>query len=469
MPRGLFVPGDPVAAAGPMTGMMTSAKPRVLLISLFHPELVRGGAQQVCYELFQGLRATGTVEPFLLASVDSSCPALFKSGARITGFDGRENEFVFLSRGYDYWWHTLAEPLLVEAFIEFLGVIRPDVVHFHHFLTLGIDLVSLTRRVLPDCRIVFTFHEFMAICAADGHMIRRTDGSLCRQASPVRCHQCFPDRGPEQFLMRRLWFMRHLSAVDVFTCPSRFMIDHYVNWGIPANKIVHITNGQRSYAEAGAPPAVSARHNRFGFFGQMVDIKGVQIILRAVEMLRGEGFIDFRVEINGENLRYATPAVREEIEAFLAAERARPAAERIVSHNGGYHVDQLAQRMARVDWCIVPSIWWEIFGLVISEAWMFGRPVICSNVGGMARAGERRGGRPAFPDGGPGSAGAHDPPCLHGGWSVAAPVCRPARTAAAGADGGGIPASLQPHGNGDSGTGCGRLIGAWATRKNRRG
>jgi glycosyltransferase involved in cell wall biosynthesis len=27
-------------------------------------------------------------------------------------------------------------------------------------------------------------------------------------------------------------------------------------------------------------------------------------------------------------------------------------------------------------------VWWEIFGLVISEAWMFKRPVIASNVGG---------------------------------------------------------------------------------------
>jgi glycosyltransferase involved in cell wall biosynthesis len=40
--------------------------------------------------------------------------------------------------------------------------------------------------------------------------------------------------------------------------------------------------------------------------------------------------------------------------------------------------------MARVDWCIVPSVWWEIFGLVISEAWMFKRPIIASNIGGMA-------------------------------------------------------------------------------------
>ena len=39
---------------------------------------------------------------------------------------------------------------------------------------------------------------------------------------------------------------------------------------------------------------------------------------------------------------------------------------------------------ARWHWCIVPSIWEEAFGMVVSEAWMFRRPVLCSNVGGMA-------------------------------------------------------------------------------------
>ena len=59
-----------------------------------------------------------------------------------------------------------------------------------------------------------------------------------------------------------------------------------------------------------------------------------------------------------------------------------PIGDRIVAFNGSYSVDQLPQRMARVDWCIVPSVWWESFALVISEAWMFKRPVIASNVGG---------------------------------------------------------------------------------------
>lgn len=181
------------------TSKCTSQPLKVLLISLFHPELVRGGAQQICYELFEGLRDTPGVKPTLLASIDASLPALYKSGARITGFDGREGEFLYLSQEYDHWWQRTSSALLLEAYVDFLKLIEPDVVHFHHFLTLGVELITLTRKVLPNVRIVFTFHEFMSICAADGHMVRRNDRSLCTRASPVRCHQCFPDIPPEQF------------------------------------------------------------------------------------------------------------------------------------------------------------------------------------------------------------------------------------------------------------------------------
>jgi glycosyltransferase involved in cell wall biosynthesis len=40
--------------------------------------------------------------------------------------------------------------------------------------------------------------------------------------------------------------------------------------------------------------------------------------------------------------------------------------------------------MGLIDYCIVPSTWWETFALVISESWMFGRPVICADIGAMA-------------------------------------------------------------------------------------
>ena len=138
-------------------------RPRILLVSLFHPELMRGGAQQVCYELFEGLKAGGACDVTLLASSDSLYPALYKPGARITGFDGKPDEFLFLMQDYDYWWHKTGSPQVVEAFADFLHLIQPDIVHFHHFFTYGVDMLTLTRRVLPQARIVFTFHEFMSI------------------------------------------------------------------------------------------------------------------------------------------------------------------------------------------------------------------------------------------------------------------------------------------------------------------
>jgi len=357
---------------------------KVLLVSLFHPELVRGGAQQVAYELFEGLKVRPGVAPTLLCGVDSMAPALFKSGARITGFDGREGEYVFLSRNYDYRWHRVADPALAEAFVEFLALLRPDVVHFHHFLLFGFEFFTLARKTLPEARIVLTLHEFLTICDANGHMVRKRDGSLCDRPSSVRCHQCFPDRGPEEFFTRELWVKRHLASIDAFTTPTLFMIDRFAAWGLKRERLFHVANGQRDYSEGGLAAETRAKRNRFGFFGQLIDAKGVLVILRAVDQLRVEGFVDFVVELNGDNLNFASPECRKEIEDFLAREASQPFARRNVRFNGAYTVDQLGQRMARVDWCVVASVWWEAFALVISEAWMFGRPVIASNVGAMA-------------------------------------------------------------------------------------
>ena len=285
--------------------------------------MVPGGAQQVCYELFEGLREAGEVRPVLLASVDSSYPSLYKSGACITGFDGREDEYLYLSNDYDYRWHRTNDLRQIDAFVDFLLQIKPDVVHFHHFLTYGIDFFTLTRKTLPDALIVFTFHEFLTICANNGHMIRRTDKSLCKYESQVRCHQCFPDQSPEDFFLRKMWMLRHLQAVDVFTCPSKFMIEPFTNWGIPREKIVHISNGQTDYARLDAAKAGgegATRHKRFGFFGQLVDAKGVLVILDAVGILRAEGFNDLTVEINGDNARYASEELRQKFEAVKKAE-----------------------------------------------------------------------------------------------------------------------------------------------------
>src|SRR5439155_13116428 len=51
---------------------------------------------------------------------------------------------------------------------------------------------------------------------------------------------------------------------------------------------------------------------------------------------------------------------------------------------GRYDHDELPRLMADTDWVVVPSLWWENSPLVIQEAFHHGRPVLCSDIGGMA-------------------------------------------------------------------------------------
>ena len=141
-------------------------------------------------------------------------------------------------RWYPHDWLRFALPWMSKANARrVLDEVRPDVVHFHHFMNLGVDMLTLTRRLLPDCRIVFTFHEFLSICLAYGQMVRTVDRSLCAHASAVRCHQCFPEHAPETFFVRKQWFQEHLRVVDLFTVPSRFMIASIWTWSCSASTV----------------------------------------------------------------------------------------------------------------------------------------------------------------------------------------------------------------------------------------
>ena len=317
-------------------------------------------------------------------------PALFKSGATITGFDGRKNEFLFLSQAYDHVWHKNLQANSLEKFEAFLRETSPDVIHFHHYLTYGLEYIKAARNYLDAAggRLVFTFHEFVSICPALGQMVRTADKSLCEKASSVRCHQCFPEFTPEHFSMRRMWIKHHLDLVDVFVAPSAFLRDRYVDWGIPENKIIHIANGHQPMLPelpiSRRPDIHEQRRSRFAFFGQFVDNKGLLVLFDAVRLLRKRGFDDFTLDVYGSNLDFASDAFKRDFEKFWTGESAAGNDGQRLRLRGSYEISQIPRFMAVTDWVVVPSTWWEIFGMVVSEAFMFGKPVICSNIGGIA-------------------------------------------------------------------------------------
>jgi glycosyltransferase involved in cell wall biosynthesis len=84
------------------------------------------------------------------------------------------------------------------------------------------------------------------------------------------------------------------------------------------------------------------------------------------------------LSLHGANLEIQPQEFQEEFRNLLAR------SPNNITMRGRYRSEELPHLMADVDWVVVPSKWWENSPLVIQEAFMHGRPVICSDIGGMA-------------------------------------------------------------------------------------
>jgi glycosyltransferase involved in cell wall biosynthesis len=347
--------------------------PKVLFVCHNHPSIRPGGVETYALELCSGMRAAGDFEPLLLARVRDP-----KAVSVITRASKASSEYFFHNdhAGYDALYGTCSDKSFVTRhFREFLEEHAPDVVHFHHTLFLGYDLIRQTRNTLPSAPICYTLHEYVPICHHNGQMVRTFDGTPCEKASPDRCHECFPDVSAQSFFMRKRFIESHFQLVDRFFSPSHFLRDRYVDWGIPASRIQYEEYGRRQATQARAARRVTAgMRNRFAFFGQFTSFKGVDVLLRAMALVGGEA----RLFLHGSNLEFQSKAFQHEFRALVQATKAN------VKFVGAYKPEQIPRLMAGVDWVVVPSIWWENSPLVIQEAFMHRRPVICSDIGAMA-------------------------------------------------------------------------------------
>jgi glycosyltransferase involved in cell wall biosynthesis len=349
---------------------------RVLFIAHGHPAERAGGAENYALRLHRALRDDPDWEPLFLAR---SGPPHGRTprpegGERIECFDGGGDEHLLFTEGYDFDWlyGTMRhdKTLYTRHLRALLTELRPDVVHFQHTLYIGYDAIREVRRTLPDALIAVTLHEFLPICHRSGQMVR-TDGTLCDHDSPQRCHGCFPDIAPARFARRKRFIQAQLGLADLFIAPSRLVRDRYAAWGLPAERILLEDYGHPSPApstDRGAP------HRTFGFFGQLNPFKGIDVLLDA---WREVAVIDrARLHVHGANLDLQERAFRERVEALLRAPG--------VVDRGPYPPEDVGPLMDAVDWVVVPSVWWENSPLVIAEAFARGRPVICSDLGGMA-------------------------------------------------------------------------------------
>ena len=166
--------------------MADKAPLRILVASHSHPEITKGGAEIAAFQLYADMLRGATASWFLGCDRRPS-----RSETAITQpFDS--NEFLYSADEFDWSKFSNRDPRLPEALTNLLLELRPDVVHFHHYINLGLETFAIVRRILPNAKIVVTLHEYLAMCNHHGQMVTNPHRNLCYQASPQRCIECFP-------------------------------------------------------------------------------------------------------------------------------------------------------------------------------------------------------------------------------------------------------------------------------------
>ncbi|UVO48992.1 glycosyltransferase [Sphingomonas sp. SUN019] len=341
---------------------------RIAILSHSHVSVTKGGAEIAAHGLFRGLRAIG-VDAILIACCDDAALDRIELGP---------NEFALPYRGalYDHFYH-LAPAGVRQDLIDLLRRERIDVLNAHHFLHTGIGVFEDVAAA--GIEIVYTIHEFLSICHNHGQLVTRGTDLLCEGASPGACHACYPEHSRQQFAVRSRHVARSFGPVAAFVSPSRFLAGKMTANGVPQNRMHVIENGVAG--GVAAVPADRSSEERlwtFGYFGQINPFKGIDLILDACAILaRDEKLAQrIRVAIHGNIIGHDGDFM----DRFTAAIAGYP----FLSYLGPYDNSRVGGLMARCDYVLMPSRWWENSPVVIQESFHARRPVICTGIGGMA-------------------------------------------------------------------------------------
>ena len=346
---------------------------KILFLLHAHPDLQAGGTEIFARDLFRTLGTYGIRGLFLAGCAAHQRPP--SPGTPFQAAGDAPDEILVWTAAFDPFFISQTDLHGIAPKLEhLLAEQQPDIVHVHHLMTLGVEIIGLIRRVLPRSRIVMTLHDYYALCANDGQMVT-TAGTLCHAPGLDACHRCFPDRTLTDIRLRQLHIGGGLAQIDHFIAPSAFLRDRmlpsFAAWGIPPERITTVPNGIPTPVPA--PLRRTTRRDRFAFFGHINRFKGATVALDASRRLTAAG-IPHQLDLHG-GTDHQLPAT---LDRFATALAAAPDTR----HHGPYRRADAARLIAAADWVVFPSEWWENAPLVIAEAFAHGRPVICSALGG---------------------------------------------------------------------------------------
>jgi glycosyltransferase involved in cell wall biosynthesis len=299
------------------------------------------------------------------AVVDGVRRLLEAHGHRLTTLARSSEEIPRMALGkVRAFWRGIYSPASRRQMRDLLRAERPDVVHVHNVFPL------ISPSILPECRaqgvpVVMTVHNFRLVCPNGLFMTR---GRPCEKCSGGREYWCVL-RNCEGSLLKSLGYAARnavarrrrlfLDNVTAYAALTEFQRGRLIREGFPADRI-HVIPNMSDPAAVEPAPDLGAT---VGCVGRVSPEKGVSTLMEAAALCPDTAFA-----AAGATDRMPDLAAR---------------APKNFTFVG--HLDRrgLADfyRACRV--VVVPSLCYESFPLVLAEAALHGRPVICSRIGGL--------------------------------------------------------------------------------------
>lgn len=270
----------------------------------------------------------------------------------------------------------VANPAGLRALTGAIRAHRPDVLHLHNVFP-QVSPWAVRRAHALGVPVVQTVHNYRHSCVAG---FRFRDGGPCDSCVdrllpvPAVVHGCY--RGSRlqsaamaagQVVHRGTW-----RSVDAFLALTPFQVAELGRLGVPAGRI---TLRPTAVPDPG-PPGPPGRNVLFA--GRLDEMKGVHMLLSAWERSSPPPGARLRIVGSGPLLPFLRFSAGPEVDVLGPLDAAGVAAE-----------------MRAAALVALPSLWYEGQPRVLVEALAHGRPVLTTDVGGLADVGGPAGGSPA--------------------------------------------------------------------------
>ena len=252
---------------------------------------------------------------------------------------------------------------------EIIKNYKINLVHIHNIYH------QIPPSIIRECKknnlpVIFTIHDYHLI-SVNNHMFH--NGKICEITKPNKFykgifHKCQKDsffysliEVLEKYFNLIIPWERKL--VDIYITPSKFMQDKLIEYGIPSEKVRFLSHFV-NYHEY--KPVYKDGYYVL-YFGRLSAEKGLDFLINTVSRRP-----EIKLKIAG------TGSEEKRLRDLVSNKKIKNV--QFLGFKSGNILKKIIQECK---FTILPSLWYEVFGLSILESFASGKPVLASDIGGI--------------------------------------------------------------------------------------